>query len=333
MFRVALVSRWHLHAQKPDERYTKEFLKQADCKIVCVWDEHPEIAAEWAKELNVPAEMSLDALLARADVDGIIVTSATAEHKRIMLAAAKAGKHIFTEKALAFTVEDAEEIRRAVRESGVKFCISFPHIATKRFAYARTLLERGTLGDPVMFRCLNGHRGGLNGDLPEYWFDPDICGGGAMMDLGCHPAYLAQYILGHAKSVSSSFSYYLGRRVEDNASCNVMYENGTMGVLESTFTSQLLGVYEMAVYGTKGTYYARLADYPSELALIGQPVKKIPDEEIPSAGMTPMERWISACTKGTEIKDCGIDEAVELVKLMVAAYESDRENGRRVTIG
>ena len=54
MFRVALVSRWHLHAQKPDERYTKEFLKQADCKIVCVWDEHPEIAAEWAKELNVP---------------------------------------------------------------------------------------------------------------------------------------------------------------------------------------------------------------------------------------------------------------------------------------
>ena len=57
MFRIALLSRWHVHSHKPDERYVKEFLKNPDCKVTCVWDKDEAIAKEWAEEYGVPYEI------------------------------------------------------------------------------------------------------------------------------------------------------------------------------------------------------------------------------------------------------------------------------------
>lgn len=334
MFRIGLVSRWHVHSHKPDERYLKEFLSLPDCRVTCVWDEDPEVTREWAKEWNVDAETSLESLLSRGDVDGILVTSSATDHKKIFISAANHGKHIFTEKVLAFTVEDANEIRDAVKKSGIKFCISFMRLGIKQLAYARTLLENGTLGEPVQFRCLCGHRGGLNGDLPEYWFDPEICGGGAMIDLGFNSAYLARYIMGDMVSVSSSFGYsILHKRVEDNASCNVQFANGAMGLIDATFTSPCMSVFELAVYGTKGSYYARFGGGDTaQLNIAGEGLKTIPLEEIPDQLETPMKTWVNACTKGASDEVYGIDAAVDMVKFMVAAYRSNEENGKRVEV-
>lgn len=333
MFRIALISRWHVHAQTAAARYTVAIRKRDDCQITCVWDEDPAIAAAWGAELGVDYETDLEKVLSRTDVDGVVITSKTSQHKDIMIAAAKHGKHIFTEKPLTFDLQEAYEIRQAVEENKVQFCIAFPHIATKQFAYAKKLIEEGTLGDIVMFRCLNGHRGGINGDLPEYWFDPDLCGGGAMMDLGCHPFYLASYLFGEPESVSSTFTYYTKRRSEDNASCNVLFQNGTMALIESTFTSALLNVYEFSVYGTKGSYYARVGKYDPQLAIVGEPLKTIPYEEIPEAETPkPIPAWILACAEGIPAPQYDIDQAIRAVRFMQAAYESHRQNGLRIQI-
>ena len=334
MFRIGLVSRWHVHSHKPDERYVKEFLSIPDCKVTCVWDEDPTVAQEWAEQYGVNAEADLESLLSRGDVDGVLVTSAAADHKKIFISAANHKKHIFTEKVLAFTVEEANEIRDAIKKNGVKFCISFMRLGIKQLAYAKTLLDNGTLGDPVQFRCLCGHRGGLNGDLPEYWYDPDICGGGAMIDLGFNSAYLARYIMGNIVSVSSSFNdSILHKRVEDNASCNVKFENGAMGLIDATFTSPCMSVFELAVYGTKGSYYTRFGGGDTaQLNVMGEGLKTIPLAEIPELLQTPMKTWVAACTKDESDALYGIDAAVDMVKFMVAAYQSHKENGKRVEV-
>ena len=332
MFRVALVSRWHVHSHKPDERYVKEFLKIPGCSVVCVWDNDPEIAREWAEEYGVNAEPTLDSLLSREDVDGILVTSAAADHREIFIKAAEHKKHIFTEKVLSFELEDALAIRDAIKKNGVKFCISFMRLGIKQLTYAKNLIDEGVLGQPVMFRCLCGHRGGLGNDTPEYWYDPEISGGGAMIDLGFNSTYLARYIMGDIKSVSSSFSYsMMGKRVEDNASCNVMFENGAMGLIDATFTSPCMAVFELTVYGTDGAYYTRFGSGNdlAQLRLNGKKPEEIPLDNIPTGLDTPVKTWVKACTEGASDELYGIDAAVEMVRFMVAAYRSHENGGKR----
>lgn len=335
MFRIALLSRWHVHSHKNDQRYVKEFLSLPDCRVTCVWDKDPEIAKEWGEEYGVPYETDLEKVLSRDDVDGVLVTSNAHDHREIFIAAANHKKHIFTEKVLAYTPEDAYAIKEAVKSNGVKFCIAFTRLAIKQLAYAKTLLENGTLGKPVQFRCMCGHNQGLTeGMLPDYWFDPEISGGGAMIDLGFNSAYLARYIMGEMESVSSSFNYsILNKRVEDNASCNVRFKNGAMGLIDATFTSPLMSVFELTLYGTEGAYYARFGGSDvAELRLNGKGCQQIPLNEIPSALKSPVKTWVDACVNGASDEDYGIDAAIDLVKYMVAAYKSDKEDGKRIMI-
>lgn len=334
MFRVALLSRWHVHAQSPDERYVKELLKEEDCCVTCVWDRSEEIARAWGAEYGVPYFTELEDVLSRPDVDGVLVTSMASEHREILVAAAAHKKHIFTEKVLSFSLEDAYAIRDAVVKNGVKFCISFNRLAVKQLAYARQLVEEGTLGEPVYFRCICGHDQGYRDQLPDYWYDPQVCGGGAMIDLGFNAAYLARYVLGEIASVSSSFSSaVLHKRVEDTASCNVTFQNGAMGLIEASFVSPQLSVFELTLCGTKGAYYARFGGGDvAELRLAGEKSRILPLGDLPQALRSPIKTWISACTSGGSDEAYGIDAAIDLVRFMLAAYRSAEQNGTRIAL-
>ena len=334
MFNVALISRWHVHAQGHHARYTKQLLKNEKCKIKCVFDDDEEIARTWGEELGVDWYTELEDVLSKDDIHGVVITSETSRHKEIMIAAARHGKHIFTEKALTFNAEDAYEIKREIEKAGVKFCIAYPHLATKQFAYANTLVQEGTLGDVVLVRCLVGHDQGLTGLIPEYWYDPDVCGGGAMMDLGYHAAYLAGMVLGKAKSVSSTFTYYTGHASEDTATCSVVYENGAQATLEATFVSPGLNFYDFTVYGTKGAYHTKVGRCDSYLRISGESIPRVlPYEVIPDAQLkSPMSTWVDACIDDTDIGVYGIDAAIEIVKLMEAAYTSAAKNGERTDV-
>lgn len=334
MFRAALLSRWHVHGQKPDERYVKDFLKQPDCQVTCVWDPDERIASEWGEQYQVPWSTDLEDILSRDDVDGVIVTSNAADHVEIFTAAARHHKHIFTEKVLAYTLEDAMKIKKAVTENNVRFCISFMRLAIPQLSYAKQLLDDGVLGKPVAFRCMCGHNQGFRDTLPQYWYDPAITGGGAMIDLGFNSAYLARYIMGNMISVSSSFSNsVLHRKVEDFASCNVQFESGATGQIEATFDSPLMSVFELTVYGTKGSYYARFGGGDTaELNVEGQPRQYLDIKQLPETLKTPVATWVACCRgEGTE-SPYDIDAAVDMVQYMVAAYKSAEKNGERQRI-
>ncbi|MBE5767250.1 MAG: Gfo/Idh/MocA family oxidoreductase [Clostridiales bacterium] len=335
MFRVALLGRWHVHAMKPDERYLREFLQIPDCAVTCVWDKNPEVAEKWGAEHGYPVEYDLETLLSREDVDGVIVTAEPKAHREILVAAANHKKHIFTEKVLALTLEDAYAIKDAVEKNGVKFGISFYRMAEKPMAYAKKLIEDGTIGKPSMFRCMcNVPVGLVPGAVPDYWFEPEICGGGSMLDLGFNSVYIARYILGEAESVVSAFSNsILQGKAEDCGTSVIKFKSGVIGVIDTAYTAAPISTFELTLYGTEGTYNVRFGGNDIiELQHFGGAKEILNAADLPEADVAHvMQAWVDACTKGTSDKDYGIDAAVDMVKIMVAAYESDKD-GKRVYI-
>ena len=124
----------------------------------------PKEAKKNAKEIGAAFEADLDALLGRNDVDAVVINTPTNMHREVMVAAAKAGKHIFTEKVMALTVRECEEIAQAVREAGVKFCISFPHRTMPHNLFAKKVVDEGLIGDITLLRiqeCSQRFRGRL----------------------------------------------------------------------------------------------------------------------------------------------------------------------------
>lgn len=327
MIRVAMLSGWHVHAKG----YANEANAIPGVKVTAVWDNDIARGTAWADELGAAFEPDLDAVLARSDVDAVIVCTSTNLHKEVIIKAAKAGKHIFTEKVLATTAAEAKEIADAVRKAGVKFVISFPHRTMSHNLFAKKIVEAGTLGQVTLARVRNAHDGVAGGWLPPHFFDPVTCGGGAMMDLGAHPMYLLPWLLGRPVSVSSLFtqtlSHYDG--IEDNAVSLLEFGNGAIGVSETGFVSKN-SPYELEIYGTEGSLFVGGPEGIRLYTKAGDVTGFLHPDKLPAELPQAMDQWVNAINGG-EDPVFGLDDAVLLSEVMEAAYISQNEK-RRVSL-
>ncbi len=316
MIRAAMLSFWHVHAGD----YVRQASVNPGIEITAVWDEQAERGAAKAAELGVPTESSVEAILARGDVDAVIVETPTTLHRDVMVAAARAGKHIFTEKVIATTIAECDEILAAVDESGVILTVSLPRLYTGYTAAAREVIESGRLGDITLVRTRLSHSGAL-GDawLPDRFFEAAATGGGALIDLGCHPMYLANLFLPQRPTkVSASFGHLTGRGVEDNAVVLLHTDSGAIGVVEAGFVNQV-SPFAIEVFGTEG---ALMYGTPTDTMYIrGKGESEFTAEKLPADGDKPLARWAAAIESGTPMTD-NVAAARDLSALMEAAYES-----------
>jgi 1,5-anhydro-D-fructose reductase (1,5-anhydro-D-mannitol-forming) len=321
MLNVAMLSKWHVHA----EDYARKLKSHGNVKLTAVWDEQPDRGREWAAQLGAHFEADLETLLKRDDIDGVVVDAPTSMHADVMVAAAEAGKHIFTEKAMALTVEQCDKISTAVRKAGVKFCISLPARTRPQQLFAKQLMDDRLLGDITLLRIRNGHDGALNNWLPDYWYDERQTGGGAMMDLGCHPMYLASWLLGKPKRITSMFNYFTHRAVEDNAQCSIEFANNAVALIETSLvTYRTPSAFE--VYGTEGTLMisddqVRVISKNLDLPFSGW----ISPNQLPKEQPLPIIQWADALLND-ESMPFGLDDGTKLTELLEAAYIAHREN-------
>ena len=318
--RVAMLSRWHVHANE----YCNSINSHDDADVVAIWDENPERGAAWARELDVPFIADYEALLGQDDIDAVCVVTPTNMHREIMVAAAQAGKHIFTEKVLATNVVDALAIAEAVKENNVTFCISFPRRCLPEIRYAKQAIDEGLLGEITFVRIRVAHAGASRDWLPEHFYDLEACGGGAMMDLGAHGMYLARWLAGTPKRVVSVFTNITDKPVEDNAVSVIEFESGAIAVNETSFVG-FPDSYSLEVDGTKGGVRMLSPRDGVEIRSDSLEVKGFKGwlkiQELPSRGVSPINQWIDGCTKGTPI-EFDMNAAVELTEIMETAYRS-----------
>lgn len=326
MLNVAMLSGWHVHAKG----YANALKAMPNAQVTAVWDEEAERGKAWAAELGVPFEPNLDAVLARDDVEAVAVDAPTNMHPEVMVAAANAGKHIFTEKVMALTVAECGRIAQAVRDADVKFCISFPYRTRPENLYAYQAVQDGLLGDLTFVRVRVAHNGSSAGWLPPHFLDPVTTGGGAMMDLGAHPMYLARWFGGQPKRINSTFSFLTGEQVEDNAVCTIEFASKALGVSETSFVSTH-SPFSLELSGTEGSL---LAGGPENKVRIRSNKLENKEwqvvEDLPEPLPSPIELWVNGVLDGAPIP-FGLEEGIQLTELMEYAYMAHREQ-RQVEI-
>jgi predicted dehydrogenase len=249
-----------------------------------------------------------------------------------MVAAAKAGKHIFTEKVMALTLDECNRIAEAVKQAGVKFCISFPYRTRSETLYAKKAVEDGLLGQLTFLRVRVAHDGGSGGWLPPHFWDLVQTGGGAMMDLGAHPMYLARWIGGQPKRISSTFEYMTKHEVEDNAVSVIEFENQCIGVAETSFMSTN-SPFSLELSGTEGSLVVGGPEDDSvriKCKKLGKDWVKVAESDRPAGLPKPIRMWVEGILENKPIP-FGTDEGTQLTELMQYAYVAAKEK-RQVEI-
>lgn len=327
MIRVAMLSFWHVHAKD----YARQATEHPDTEIVAIWDELPERGRHEAATRGARFYERLEDLLAEPDIDGVIVDTPTTAHRDVIVAAAKAGKHIFTEKVVATTLKECNEILAAVEAARVKLTVSLPRLNTDYTQAVQRIVADGLLGQLTLVRTRLSHNGavpserGPEGWLPPHFFNAGQCGGGAMIDLGCHPMYLARLFLGLPEAVSANYGYVTGKEVEDNAVVVLRYANGALAVVEAGFVNRF-SPFVIELHGTEGsllysTHDNKLLVRSSKLE--GQTEWTV-EADLPGALPSAFDQWVGHIKQGTTATE-NIALAADLTRLMEASNRSARD--------
>lgn len=329
MIRVALLSRWHVHA----DDYAREASQHPSIQLTTIWDEDPARGKRWADELNVDFENSLEFTLARDDVDAVIVDTPTSMHKEVIIAAAKAKKHIFSEKVLALTEKDCEDIFSAVEEHNVSLMLSLPRLNDPTYLYAEKAVQDGLLGDITSLRCRLEHGGALetkshpNGWLPAHFFNKEQCGGGALIDLGAHPIYLTNRFGGRAVSVYAEMNDFTNRSVDDHSTVIVRYASGATATIEAGFIASK-SPFILELHGTKGSILVEERTLRIQSTELEEEGWITPD--LPEQAASAMDQWVEEILSGTKPRITKEDMR-ELTRINEAAIASSK-SAKRVSL-
>ncbi len=316
MLRVAMLSFWHVHAGD----YARQATEHPDVEIIGAWDDDPERGRAGAEKLGVKYYDDLAELLGSPDLDGVIVDTPTNLHPEVIGAAIRAGKHVFTEKVLALSTADADALIAAARDAGVALVLSLPRLYHGYTQAVADVLASGRLGEITLVRTRLAHNGAVGKAwLPDRFFDPEACGGGAMVDLGCHPMYLARLFAGGMpESLTASYGSVTGRAVEDNAVAVLRYPDGKLAVVEAGFAAAQ-SPFTIEIYGTAGSL---LFDTSASTLKVragddsGWSELPIPDDQ-----PTAFVQWVRHAADGSWASH-NVDVGADLTRLMEAANAS-----------
>ena len=324
MLQLALLSFWHVHAKD----YLQDAAQHPDTKVVAVWDEIYERGQHEAEKRGLQVYQHLDDLLSRPDIDGVIVTTPTHMHEAVMVAAAKAKKHIFTEKVLAPAKTAALTILNAAQEHNIKLCVSLPRLYHGYTQAIKGLIDQGALGDVSYARVRLAHDGAVStpqnpeGWLPAHFYKAEQACGGALIDLGCHPVYLLQEFLGRPQSVQATFGYFTQRAVEDQAVVTLGFADGVIGVAETGFVSGQAPI-QIEVQGSSGRVYYGFGD--EKLTIYQRETPQDVNIDLPKDLATPFELWVAQIREGADGSH-NLAHATTLTEVMEAAYVSAQQN-------
>lgn len=316
MFRTAILSFWHVHAQD----YAREAEAHPGMEITAVWDEDPERGSKEAGRRGIPFEEDLDELLAQGDLDGVVVTTPTTAHREVLLKAVQAGKHIFTEKVLTPSLREAEEIVSEVERAGVTLVVSLPRLYAGYTEAIKEALSKGTIGEVTYLRVRVSHDGALptgenpRGWLPDRFFDTKESAGGVAIDFGAHPLYLVSHLLGMPEQLVSAYGRFTERPVEDNSIVVFRYPKGVLGLAEATFVGASMP-FVLEAHGTDGSL---LYDPDTGLRLRRAVAERWEGVETPPDGPSPFERWVDLASRAKPYPE-NVQAALELTALAEAA--------------
>ncbi|MCE5345301.1 MAG: Gfo/Idh/MocA family oxidoreductase [Bacteroidales bacterium] len=229
--------------------------KAKNAKLISVYDINQDANNAVAKEFNATASKSVEDLL-NAGIDVVYIATPINMHLELAVASAKAGKHVFCEKPLGLTVDEAEKMIKTCEEAGVYLGTGLMMRFIAQHQAALKLIRDGKLGKPVYGRAqLSCWYPPIPGAFRQ---DPELGGGGSLIDMGSHCIDLLEMFFGKVKNVSCFINNSVhDYKAEDSALVSLFFENGAMGSVDTFFCipdNSSKNILEL--YGSKGSILA-----------------------------------------------------------------------------
>lgn len=187
-------------------------------KIVCGRDAKAvdEFAKRWGWESS---SADWRQAIGRKDVDLVDISTPGNTHAEIAIAAAEAGKHIWCEKPLTFTVAEAKQMLAAVRKAGVKHMVNFNYRKCPAVSLAKKMIGEGAIGEIRHARFLYLQDWLVDPQFPMNWrLRAEAAGSGSHGDLGAHSIDLARYLVGEIAEVVGMKKTFIEERPAEGQS-------------------------------------------------------------------------------------------------------------------
>jgi len=238
----------------------------AESEVVAVVDPNLEAARKAAEELNANDYYSnLNEALIKSNFDAVCISAPTFVHCEVVVKAAEAGKHIYSEKPLSISLEEADKMERAIKENKVKFQIDFMRRFDKNFLRAKKLIEEGAIGTPILIKSV-----GRGPGLPPEWYVDLSKSNGLLAEVNSHDFDSIRWLIGsnfkqvYALADNFKLPQYKEKYPDfyDTVAVILKFENGALGMIDGCCPAtygydvrvEILGTEGMLQIGSKQAY-------------------------------------------------------------------------------
>lgn len=231
--------------------YAQAFQACNQCEVVGIADLRLEAAKSLAEVLDTRAFESYTEMADTCDPDAVLICTPPSTHPEICLYFIDRGIHVLCEKPFAVSALDASAVIDAAQKKNVKITMASKFRYVDDVIKAKQIVDSGILGDIVLFE--NAFTAWV--DMSKRWnSDPDVSGGGVLIDNGTHSFDIARYFLGPLAGVH----VMEGRRaqnleVEETVRVFVRSAKGVIGNIDLSWSiNKELNRY-ISIYGSRGT--------------------------------------------------------------------------------
>ncbi len=321
---MAFVGVAHIHTPS----YIDALKKRTDVKIKTVWDHDPDRAAKYATRLGVPAANDLNQVWADPDLAAVVICSETNRHSELVLAAARAGKHLFVEKPLGITGRESLAMAEAIERANVLFTTGYFMRADPKHLFLKHEIAKGNLGQITRARGSTCHGGVLAGWFDEeyrWMADPKISGVGAFGDLGTHKLDILTWFLGDVDAVTADLEEvtHRYRDCDETGEALLRFKSGVIGTLAAGWVDVEDPV-QLLISGTEG--HAVIVDNHLYYRSKKLPTvdSKEPYTNLPAAPRAPIDQFVDAVAGAKNQPLVTAREAAARVAVMEAIYKAAR---------
>ncbi len=228
------------------------FRKMPNLKLAAVCDKDLERARAVAAEFGMAPYNDLELLLADQSVDIVAIDTPPASHAALSMAALRAGKHVFCEKPLATSLEDAAAVLRMAEAAGAVFSLDYVMRANPLYRLIKRLGELKAGGAPVLGTLRRGSLENLAADEsldPQHWFWDPALSGGIFVEHGVHFFDLFGWQLGRAPDRVIAMAKTRAGGLIDTVQAVVDYEGGATSSSFHSFSHARAGEFQAIVFG------------------------------------------------------------------------------------
>ncbi len=340
--RVGILGFAHGHVSS----YCARWRQQPELGVVVTagWDHDAARLEQACKDFGIAPAAAAGELLARKDVDAVVIAAETSMHADLVEQAAAAGKPVVLQKPIALTIEDADRIAAAVERSGVPFTMAWQMRVDPHNIQMKSLLADGRFGKILTVRrrhCLSTQ---LWKDFDKSWhvkpqFNRDI-----FADDASHPIDFLYWLLGRPVSVTAEMGTLLNPAIVNDTGIAIFrYADGSFAEASCCFVA-VAGENTTEIVCENGVIVGNYGDAPScgvprppggiQLKWYLRPenrwtVSSLPDIASQGDRIAGLAGPLAEFLRGRRAPIATAHEGRAVLKLVLACYES-AQTGRRI---